>query len=48
MRYIPLKATVEAMSSFREFVRVAPHLETRAIAVVTQKRKARNAGFVMI
>ena len=48
MRYIPLKAIAESMFSLREFVRVAPLPKTRAITVMTQERKARNAGLDMI
>ena len=48
MWYIPLKAIVEAMSSLREFARVASLPERRAIAAAAQKRRAWNASFAMI
>ena len=50
MQHIPSSAIDEdeAMSSLRGPARVASLPETRAIAVVTQRKKARKAGFLII
>ena len=48
MQYIPLEAIVEAMSSLREFARVASTPETKAVAVMAQKKRRRNAVFFIM
>ena len=48
MRYIPFRAIDEEISSLRAVARVVSLTESRAIAVMTQMKKQRKTGLVII
>ena len=48
MLHVPFTAIDEEMSSLREIAGITSLIEARAIAVMMKKKKAQEAGFIMI